>query len=68
MKTQLVVAASLLVGLAVSSGGVAAQNGNSPVISTNGTGVCTVTPAYTPGAAGGGTGRSPAATSTRARD
>jgi hypothetical protein len=52
MNKAAVATLSVILGLAVSSG-AAAQSGNSPVITTNGTGVCTVTPSTAPGTAGG---------------
>ena len=52
MNKRVIVTFSVILALAASSGSVAAQSGNSPVISTNGSGVCTVTPSAYPGSAG----------------
>ena len=52
MTKHFIVIMSLTLALAASSG-AAAQTGNSPVISTNGSGVCTVSPSVSPGVAGG---------------
>jgi hypothetical protein len=53
MKKLVVAAVSLSLVLAATSGGALAQSGASPVISTNGSGVCTVSPSIVPGANSG---------------